>query len=584
MFTQVFTFIYQAIKPFKLAISIMFAVTFLWSIDLSLAPYILKTIIDRISSNSNENIFASVGLLSLLYLFRTLIITSMYRVYDYFVIIKMIPSLRKNIANLSFGSLIEQSYSFYQNNFAGSLSNKVNDLISSVPEIIQIVIDQFASRILALIIATITLYYVNSVFAIIMLIWSMVFILGSLLISKKLSHLSDIWSESGSRITGKMVDSLSNIVAIKLFAKIKEEKATMAAAFNEATIAEQNFQWVYFWAWLVNGYSFVILQGANLYFLLKGREAGWITIGDFIVVLTINQTMVELLWQITQDLSTFSKLWGKVSQALRAINFVAEIQDSTNAKVLKVNKGEIKFDKVKFHYKGSEPLFEDKSITIKPGEKVGLVGYSGSGKTTFVNLILRLYEINQGRILIDDQDISKVTQASLHSNIGMIPQDPGLFHRSLIDNIRYSKMDASEEEVIRAAKNAHAHDFIMNIPENYNSLVGERGVKLSGGQRQRIAIARAFLKNAPILILDEATSQLDSITEKDIQDSLWALMQDKTTIVVAHRLSTLLHMDRILVFEKGKIIGDGSHKELLESEGLYRTLWNAQVGGFLPEK
>ncbi len=212
------------------------------------------------------------------------------------------------------------------------------------------------------------------------------------------------------------------------------------------------------------------------------------------------------------------------------------------------------------------------------------MGYSGSGKSTFVNLILRLYDITSGHIYIDDQDIREVTQDSLHKVIGMIPQDPSLFHRSLRENIHYGRPEATDKEVIEAAKHGHAHEFIEALPHGYDSLVGERGVRLSGGQRQRIAIARAILKNAPILILDEATSQLDSVTESYIQDSLWEVMEGKTTIVIAHRLSTLLHMDRILVFDRGKIVADGTHQELLTKGGLYKTLWDAQVGGFLPEK
>jgi len=215
---------------------------------------------------------------------------------------------------------------------------------------------------------------------------------------------------------------------------------------------------------------------------------------------------------------------------------------------------------------------------------VGLIGYSGSGKTTFANLILRLFDVTTGRILIDGQDIHGVTQESLRCNIAMIPQDTSLFHRALLENVRYGRLQASDEEVIEASKRAHAHEFICDLPSGYEALVGERGIKLSGGQRQRIAIARAILKDSPILILDEATSQLDSITEYNIQESLLELMQRKTTIVIAHRLSTLLRMDRILVFDRGKIIQDGSHADLLKAEGLYRTLWETQSGGFLPKE
>jgi ATP-binding cassette subfamily B protein len=290
------------------------------------------------------------------------------------------------------------------------------------------------------------------------------------------------------------------------------------------------------------------------------------------------------LFELSHQLRDFITNWGSVEQALTLLKDATEIQDAPSAGELVVNKGKIVFDNVNFNYKGAEPLFDDTAVTIEPGQKVGLVGYSGGGKTTFVNLILRLYDVTNGCVLIDGHDIKQVTQDSLRANIGMIPQDPSLFHRSLMENIRYGKIDASDEEVIEASKRAHAHEFIGKLSNGYESLVGERGVKLSGGQRQRIAIARAILKNAPILILDEATSQLDSVTENFIQKSLKELMAGKTTIVIAHRLSTLLHMDRILVFDTGKIVADGTHSELLAKSSLYKTLWDAQVGGFLPDR
>ena len=237
-----------------------------------------------------------------------------------------------------------------------------------------------------------------------------------------------------------------------------------------------------------------------------------------------------------------------------------------------------------FHYIPGRNIFSGKSITIHAGERIGLVGFSGSGKSTFVNLIMRLYDVESGRILIDGQDISHVTQDSLRAAIAMIPQDSMLFHRTLMENIRYGNPAASDEEVIAVSKQAHCHEFILQTESGYNALVGERGVKLSGGQRQRIAIARAILKNAPILILDEATSSLDSSTEKYIQQGLSALMQQRTTIVIAHRLSTLAHLDRILVFKEGEIIEDGSHSALLAAKGHYAMLWHMQAGGFLPDR
>ena len=583
-FKEVAAFIFEVLASFRNNIFVMYVVAVIWAVDLSLKPYVLKIIVDRVAEGRSHHLLEHVSGPAIIYFLMILIPPTIFRFYDYFISIRMIPSLRRTIADSSFNSLLKQSYSFYQNNFAGGLSNKVNDLTGNIPEIVQIVIDRFIAHLLAIIIAVIILWQVNYIFALVMFFWVTLCISGSILMSNKLSDLSDKWSECGSMITGKIVDSLSNILSVQLFARDKGESTSLSLACDEAARAEEKFQWSLFWIWFCYGYSFVMVQGLSLYFLLTGHKDGWITAGDFVVVLSINYSIIDLLWQFTKDFSQFSKLWGKVTQALRSIQTIPEIQDADDAKILRVKKGKIIFDEVKFHYKGTDPLFQNKSITIEASQKVGLVGYSGSGKTTFVNLILRLYEINQGRILIDNQDIKEVSQNSLRANIAMIAQDPSLFHRSLMDNIRYGRIEASDEEVILAAKNAHAHEFITNLPEAYETMVGERGIKLSGGQRQRISIARAFLKNAPILIMDEATSQLDSLTESYIQESLWELMQGKTTIVIAHRLSTLLHMDRILVFEKGKIIEDGTHQELLERNGLYKNLWESQVGGFLPEK
>ncbi|WP_425385872.1 ABC transporter ATP-binding protein [Wolbachia endosymbiont (group A) of Barypeithes pellucidus] len=494
------------------------------------------------------------------------------------------PNLRKNIAESSLAMLLNQDNSYYQNNFSGSLANKVNDLTNYIPDIVQITVDRFISRSLALGIGIYFLWQVNIYFALLMLTWSALFVLSSLFLAKKITHLAGVWSELGSSITGKMVDIFSNIMSVRLFASQYQEKLSLQSTCSEAVKAEQKLQWLYTWIFTFYGFSFVIMQMLNLYFLVKGREQELITTGDFAFVMTVNIAIANFLWMIAKDFSQLSKSWGRVTQALRTITSIPEVQDQPNAADLVVDKGEISFDKVQFHYKDTEPIFENKSTIIGSGQKVGLVGYSGAGKSTFVNLILRLYDIKSGKILIDGQDIRNVTQDSLHKNIGMIPQDPSLFHRTLMENIRYGKTDANDDEVIEAAKKAHAHEFIAKLPQGYESLVGERGVKLSGGQRQRIAIARAILKNAPILILDEATSQLDSVTESNIQESLWELMQGKTTIVIAHRLSTLLHMDRILVFDQGKIVEDGTHQELLNKNGLYKTLWDAQVGGFLPEK
>ena len=578
---QVRQFIYQAIRPFPLAIGLMIFIAIFMAIDLSLKPYILKIMLNRLAENSRAEIFSYLLVPCAIYIFLDFMVTTIWRLYGYFVEIKMIPRLRQQITTNIFKRYLKQTHSFYQGQFSGSLTNKINDLSYSVPEIIQIVIDRFIGHILALLVAVFTLWTVSGSFALLMSVWTLVFFLGSLLFSRRLTRLSDVWSEYGSTITGKIVDSLSNILSIRLFARASQEETALTQTYNESVAAERKLQWTYSCMWVINGYVFVMAQALNLYFLMKGYQDGIFSIGDFALVLSINIAIVDHLWQITRDFSQFSRLFGKIMQALRTANMPIDIEDTPEATPLKVTRGEIAFENVVFHYKGTDALFRDKSITIAPGQKVGLVGYSGSGKTTFVNLILRLFDVSSGRITIDGQDIKKVTQDSLHEALGMIPQDPSLFNRTLRENIRYGQPYATDAEIITAAKKAHAHHFIEALPEKYESIVGERGVKLSGGQRQRIAMARTFLKNAPVLILDEATSQLDSITENQIQESLWDVMQGKTVIVIAHRLSTLLHMDRILVFDKGKIVEDGTHHKLLNRNGLYKTLWEAQVGGFL---
>lgn len=581
---QIFFYIFKTTRTFPMALGVMVWVATIWAIDLSLRPYVLKIILNKLNIVSEQNVFQELTFPILAYLGLYFILTTSYRMYGYFVELKSIPKMREKISNQALELLIDKSPSYFQNSFLGSIANKVDHLRTDIPEIIQIIIDRFLSHGLALVIAIVTLWHVNYRFAVFIALWTCCFTLGAFLFSKRLARLSENWSEFGSLITGKIVDTLSNILSVQLFTGKHIEKRTLSHTFSKAVLAEEKLEWSYLWMWMILGYSFLCLQAFNFYFLLKGRSEGWITVGDFALVLLINISIIEFLWGLAKDFSRFSKLMGRIGQALNIILDRPLLEDSPQATPLNLTHGQICFDHVGFYYHKDQPIFKDLSITLNAGEKIGLVGYSGSGKSTFVNLILRLHDVTEGQLMIDGQNIKDITQESLHGHIGMIPQDPSLFCRSLWENIRYGRPDASDEDVMNAAKDAYAHDFIMRTAEGYDALVGERGVKLSGGQRQRIAIARAILKNAPILILDEATSALDSVTESQIQRSLWNLMQGKTTLVIAHRLSTLMNMDRILVFDKGQIIEDGSHIDLLKQNGFYKTLWEAQTEGFLPDK
>jgi ABC-type multidrug transport system fused ATPase/permease subunit len=310
---------------------------------------------------------------------------------------------------------------------------------------------------------------------------------------------------------------------------------------------------------------------------------GTITVGDFLLVTTLMIQLIRNVFDMANGLPDTYDMVGSIRDSLDMLIVPREIRDRPAAAELEVGPGEVAFDDVTFAYDRKRPVFEGLKLTIPAGQRVGLVGHSGAGKTTLVTLLMRLYDVQVGAIRIDGQNIAEVTQASLRRSIALIPQDVILFHRTLMDNIRYGRPGASDVAVIQAARRAHAHEFVCALPDGYQTLVGERGVKLSGGQRQRIAVARALLKQAPILVLDEATSALDSESEALIQAGMSEAMAGKTVIAIAHRLSTLAHLDRLLVIDNGRVVEDGSHTELLARNGIYANLWRRQVGGFLGE-
>ena len=496
---------------------------------------------------------------------------------------KYVPIIQNKIVAQTFDYTLSHSHNFYQNNLSGRISKQITNLSDGVTRIITYTSANFLRGISLLFTAFITAYYVNPIFYYVLVIWFLFFSIFSIWMSKKLVFLSNVLAKEESIVVGELVDSISNQANIRIFSRKDYEYSRVIPFLDNQQKAYTKNSLYSTLLYSIQGGLIAIMMGFSVFFLIRLYGEGRVTVGDFILILGLSMETGHIMWYTMSEVDRFNEAVGRCKQSMESLFVPIEILDKPNAIDLNCAKGKITFDSVKFHYKGNEPLFQNISIEIRAGQKVGLVGYSGGGKSTFANLILRLYDINDGTILIDGQDISSVSQNSLRESIAMIPQDPSLFHRSLMENIRYGRTDAMDEEVIDAAKLAHAHEFISTLPQGYDSLVGERGVKLSGGQRQRIAIARAILKNAPILILDEATSQLDSINESLIQESLWELMQNKTTIVIAHRLSTLLHMDRILVFDNGKILEDGSHGELISRGGLYKNLWDTQVGGFLSD-
>ncbi|MBP9791985.1 MAG: ABC transporter ATP-binding protein [Rickettsiales bacterium] len=579
-----FSFIWYFLKEYKFVVILYVILALAAGLWGPFNSILLKKIINLLPSVAEHDIDILVLPASLIVINFLVFDNLTWRGIAY-IHYRFIPYIVNKIDNVLLDYTLQHSHQFFQERMAGALAKQMFRLIESIERIISSNVCNILRSTSLLLMALYFSYQVNLIFFTIFFIWSILFFGISLLMSKKLTTLSENQAAVESVLGGQIIDSLTHAFNVNLFARRKQEITRRGGSLSDYKKAYQKKELYSIITHSIQGGLIAIMIAFSAFFLVHLYGKNLVTIGDFALILGLSIETGHMMWFTVSDVvDEFNKNAGRCKQSLGSLIVEREIIDKPDAGILRCSSGRITFNKVKFHYKGTEPLFKNKSIEIKAGQKVGLVGYSGSGKSTFVNLILRLYDVSEGSILIDNQNISNVTQESLHENIGMIPQDPSLFHRSLIENIRYARLDASDKDVIDAAKKAHAHEFILKLPDGYESLVGERGIKLSGGQRQRIAIARAMLKNAPILILDEATSQLDSITENLIQESLWSLMQNKTTIVVAHRLSTLLHMDRILVFDKGKIVEDGTHSQLLAKGGLYKTLWYAQVGGFLGDK
>ncbi|MCM2477460.1 ABC transporter ATP-binding protein [Rhizobium sp. CG5] len=485
--------------------------------------------------------------------------------------------------------LMRHSMTFFANEFAGRVATKVMQTSLAVRESVMKIIDVFVYAIsffvsmLALVIA------VDWRLVLPLVIWLVIYcgILGYFI--PKLRRLSSAQADARSMMTGRIVDSYTNIATVKLFSHAGREetyaKGGMNAFLESVHLQMRQITLLNFYVDINNAIVLFAISATSIAFWLNGA----ISVGAIAIAIGLSMRINGMSQWIMWEVSALFENIGTVYDGMGMMTKPHDIVDRPSARPLEAPKGEIVYDRVRFHYGKDKGIIEDFSLTIKAGEKVGLVGRSGAGKTTLMNLLLRFYDLEKGSISIDGQDISTVTQDSLRSLVGVVTQDTSLLHRSIRDNIAYGRPEASDAEIIEAAKRANAWDFIEGLSDMHgrkalDAQVGERGVKLSGGQRQRVAIARVFLKNAPILILDEATSALDSEVEAAIQESLFALMEGKTVIAIAHRLSTLTQMDRLVVLDKGHIIETGTHAQLVARGGIYADLWNRQSGGFLADE
>lgn len=475
------------------------------------------------------------------------------------------------------------SKDFFNNKFAGALANKISNAVEGTRGLLERSLWQFIPLIVGLIIYDIIAFQTSILLGAILGGWSLVFVGVNTYFAKKMRSRSYKFAKSMSTLRGKLVDSLSNISLVHENAFVGGERLYIKSYIDKQSDASLSQWWFSEWVLVTNGtlisLFMALMVGSSVYLL----QNNLITIGVVIMVIYMVSDLSQGLFTIGQEIKESARNYGEAGEGLDEILSEHVIVDAENAVNFNFQKGHISFNSITFNYENSQ-VFKDFSLDIPAGQKVGLVGKSGAGKTTFVSLILRHFEVNSGDIKIDGQSISEVTLESLRKAIAFVPQDTSLFHRTIKENIGYSKSDATDDQIIKASKLAQADEFIKKLPQGYETLVGERGVKLSGGQRQRVAIARAFLKNAPILILDEATSSLDSHSEHAIQESLDRLMKNRTVIAIAHRLSTLKKMDRIIFIENGKIVEDGAPENLLKiKDGLFKKMWDHQVKGFIVE-
>jgi ATP-binding cassette subfamily B protein len=584
-YKELFGFIWQFMRRQKWIFFLIFFIdSFVWSLDSLLWPYILHLVVDiftrfEIDREAAWSLlkYPVAGAVCLV-----IYVETMSRTMG-FLMARAVPKLQADIRMAMFDHVQHHSPHYFNERFAGSLANKITDMTSQIELILQQLFWPIVPAISTCILGSFFLWFINPIFTAFLLTWVTIHMIVCLKYTKPVDEYEQRHGEARSTLLGKIVDSFTNNFAVNLFYRFGNEyKALIPYQKEEQDTNSQAKRYVEIMRCLMSVFYFIVvilgMFGAIVYLWMHY----YITTGQVVQVFATMWSLLMIVWTVGSAFPVLFQSFGVAKQAYSVIKDPQDMGDVPNAAQLNIGSGEIVFDNVSFDY-GEKSLFENKHVSIRGGEKVGLVGYTGAGKSTFVNLILRFFPLKEGKISIDGQEIATITLESLRRQIALIPQDPVLFHRTLRENISFGKPDATEDEIIHAAKLAHCDEFIRNIPKGYDAKVGERGTKLSGGEKQRIAIARAILVNAPILILDEATSALDSVTEKFIQTHLEQIMQNRTTIVIAHRLSTLSRMDRILVFDKGKIVEEGTHTSLLNKKGLYAKMWNMQVGGFLPD-
>ena len=582
---EIFRLFWKTSAPYKHRrnLAIFFAMLTL-VVTIFVGPLIIAQLLSIIQHNQlhdSKNLWTLIALYSVSGLWSSVI---GWRLVLYLVW-TFETAMQRDLYARCFSKLTNQTLFFHSNKFGGSLVSQTNKLVGAVESFWDTIIWSVLPLVVSLVGSIIVLSTLLWQYALFLLIFSIVFSIVVYYGSKPMAKLTKKEAKASNKLNGQLADAISNVLAVKSSGAEATEQKFFAKTVNSWRNSSLNVMRGFLKVSTIYSSINMVIKIGAIAFAVYAAQNNLVSVASVYLIITYTGSVAHELWNMNGIMRNYNRIIGNANDMVEILQTPTTLIDKSDSK-LKVTNGEISMDKITFtHDEGQgDTLFHDFSLEIKPGEKIGLVGASGSGKTTLTKLLLRFADIDSGKITIDGQDISEVTQASLRAKIAYVPQEPLLFHRSVRENIAYGRPDATDAEIEEAAKKAGAYDFIVGLKDGFDTMVGERGIKLSGGQRQRVAIARAILKDAPILVLDEATSALDSESEALIQKSLETLMESRTSIVIAHRLSTIAKLDRIIVLKDGKIVEDGSHDELINKKrGVYAKLWARQSGGFIEE-
>jgi ATP-binding cassette subfamily B protein len=577
-----FAFIWMLIRRhFPVRVGLMATCALIAALIDSFGPLAFSHLVNTISAAvahkaSAAAVWPWIGLLALVWFGGA----SAYRAYEV-IDVGTGPRMRGLAQKYLFAYLLGHSPRYFQDNFAGKLGQKVKQAGQAVIGIMGIVCMDVVRVAGQVVIGGILMYLQSPLYAVILTVWTALYLGIVFALARRCVVLSKALSDEISTSTGRLIDAIANSDLVRAFAKAVYERRFISYFLEDEMNASRRLRRFLTLMRIFMQSATLLLLVALVFVTVRDVLAGTITFGAFMMIYLLANQIGRSVQELSFRLLDYFEQLGTLAEALDLMSLPHEIVDAPAAKALDVHAGRIVFENVTFRHPNGFQVFENLNLDIRPGERVGLVGPSGAGKSTLVRLLRRQFEPQKGRILIDGQDVAFVTWESLNEAIAEVPQMPGVFHRAVRDNIRYARPQAADDTVIHAARQAFAHDFISERDEGYDMIVGEQGIKLSGGERQRVAIARALVKDAKILVLDEATSSLDSESEHLIQSALWTLMQGRTVIAIAHRLSTIAGMDRVVYLEQGRILEDGPHRELLAHGGAYARMWNRQMGGFI---